>query len=43
MGTTDIIPEKRKFMIRKNNEVAANLITHDHPLIKGSRVITLGN
>ena len=26
---------------KKNNEVAANLITDDHHLIKGSRVITL--
>ena len=26
---------------KKNNEVAANLITHGHHLIKGSRVITL--
>ena len=37
----DYIPEKWKFIIKKNNEVAANLITHDHHLIKGSRVITL--
>ena len=37
----DSIPEKWKFIIKKNNEVAANLITHDHHLIKGSRVITL--
>ena len=35
------IPEKWKFIIKKNNEVATNLITHDHHLIKGSRVITL--
>ena len=27
--------------LKKNNEVAANLITHDHHLIKGSRVMTL--
>ena len=26
---------------KKNNEIAANLITYDHHLIKGSRVITL--
>ena len=38
---TDSIPEKWKFIIKKNNEVAANLITHDHHLTKGSRVITL--
>ena len=37
----DSIPEKWKFIIKKNNEVAANLTTHDHHLIKGSRVITL--
>ena len=34
------IPEKWEFIIKKNIEVAANLITHDHHLIKGSRVIT---
>ena len=37
----DSIPEKWKFIIKKNDEVAANLTTHDHHLIKGSRVITL--
>ena len=37
----DSIPEKWKFIIKKINEVAANLITHDHHLIKGSRVTTL--
>ena len=38
----DSIPGKWKFIIKKkNNEVAANLITDDHHLIKGSRVITL--
>ena len=41
MQLKDSIPEKWKFIIKKNNEVAANLITHDHHLIKGSRVITL--
>ena len=38
---TDSIPEKRKFIIKKNIEVAANFISHNHHLIKGSRVITL--
>ena len=37
----DHIPEKWKFIIKKYNEVASNLITHYHHLIKGSRVITL--
>ena len=37
----DSIPEKWKFIVTKNNEIADNLITHDHHLIKGSRVITL--
>ena len=30
-----------KFIIKKNYKYAANLIIHDHHLIKGSRVITL--
>ena len=34
-------PEKWKFIIKNDYENAANLITHDHHLIKGSRVITL--
>ena len=29
------------YHLKKNNEIGANLITHDHHLIKGSRVITL--
>ena len=37
----DSIPEKWKFIIKKDDEIAANLTTHDHHLIKGSRVITL--
>ena len=37
----DSIPEKWKFIIKKSNEIAANPITYDHHLIKGSRVITL--
>ena len=41
MQLIDSIPEKWKFIIKKNNEVAANLITHDHNLIKDSRVKTL--
>ena len=28
-------------MIKENNEIGVNLITHDHHLIKGSRVIAL--
>ena len=35
------IPEKWKFIITKNNDIGGNLLTHDHHLIKGSRVITL--
>ena len=41
MQLIDSIPGKWKFIIKKNNEVAANLITHDHNLIKDSRVKTL--
>ena len=39
MQLTESIPEKWKFIIKKS--VAANLITHDHHLIKGARVISL--
>ena len=37
----DPIPEKWKLIIKQNNKIAANVITHDHHLIKGSGVITL--
>ena len=37
----DSIPEKWELIIKKDNEIAANLITYDHHLIKGSRVTTL--
>ena len=37
----DSIPEKWKFIIKENFENAANLVIHDHHLVKGSRVITL--
>ena len=39
MQLIDCIREKWKFINKKNNENVANLITHDHHLIKGSRVI----
>ena len=41
MQLIDSIPKKWKFIIKENKEIAANLIAHDHHLIKGSRVITL--
>ena len=42
MGRTNrLYSRKMKIYHKKNNEVAANLITHDHHLIKSSRVITL--
>ena len=37
----DSITEKHKFIIKKDYEKATILITHDHHLVKGSRVITL--
>ena len=37
----DSISEKLKFIIKKDNQIAANLITYDHHLIKGPGVITL--
>ena len=37
----DSIPEKWKFIIKKNYENAANLITYYHHLIKPSRAVTL--
>ena len=41
MGTTNrLYSRKLEIYHKKNNEVAANLITHAHHLIKGSRVIT---
>ena len=39
MQLIDCIREKWKFINKKNNENVANLFTHDHHLIKGSRVI----
>ena len=39
MQLIDCIREKWKFINKKNNKNAANLITHDHHFIKGSRVI----
>ena len=42
MGTTNrLYSSKMEIYHKKNNEIAANLITYDHHLIKGSRVITL--
>ena len=41
MQLIDSIPEKLKFIILKNYENAPNLITHDHPLFRDSRVISL--
>ena len=41
MQVRDYIPAKWKCMIKKTYEYAANLVTHDHHLIKGSKVITL--
>ena len=41
MTLNDSIPEKWNSIIKKNYKNAANLITHDHHLIKRSRVITL--
>ena len=37
----DSIQKNGNLSLKRKNEVAANLITNDHPLIKGSRVITL--
>ena len=37
----DSIPERWKFIIKKNYENATNLCIHDHHLVKGSIVITL--
>ena len=39
MQLIDCIREKWKFINKKNNENVANLFTHDHHLIKGSKVI----
>ena len=42
MGTTNgLYSRKIEIYHLKNNEVAANLITYEHYIIKGSRVITL--
>ena len=43
MGRTNRLYSRKMeiYHQKKNNEVAANLITDDHHLIKGSRVITL--
>ena len=38
---TALFQKNGNLSLKKNNEVAANLITHDHHLIKGSRLITL--
>ena len=40
-GYNQKTPERWKFIIKENYKNATNLITHDHHLIKGSRVITL--
>ena len=40
-GYNQQTPERRKFIIKENYENATDLIICDHPLIKGSRVITL--
>ena len=37
----DSIQKNGNLSLKRKNEVATNLITNDHPLIKGSRVITL--
>ena len=41
MTLNDSVREKWNSIIKKNYKNAANLITHDHHLIKGSTVITL--
>ena len=42
MGATNrLYSRKWKFVIKKTREIGANLTTHDHHLIKGSRVIIL--
>ena len=40
-GYNQQTPERWKFIIKQNYENVTDLIIHDHPLIKGSRVITL--
>ena len=40
-GCNQQTPERRKFITKENYENATDLIICDHPLIKGSRVITL--
>ena len=39
--TNRLYSRKMEIYYQKNNEIAANLITHDHHLIKGSKIMTL--
>ena len=39
--TNRLYSRKMEIDHQKNNEIAANLINHDHNLIKGSIVVTL--
>ena len=43
MQLIDSISKELKFIIKKNYENSANIITHDDHLIKGSRGIALDN